>query len=162
MNSIWKETGEKIKDESLIFTGSGGQSFQFFIGGDLRLTTNSNSGPASANFNPANFGGIVDGDEVTVKVYNKVLDGGNPDPTACSSISSPVTVNIEPIPNATISSDKLNNIICDDDAFKITATAGGITGAVYEFSLNDVFTSLVTSTSTETSVEFIQLLYFLK
>ena len=74
---------------------------------DLRLTTNSNSGPASANFNPADFGGIADGDQVTVKVYNKVLDGGNPDPTACSSISSPVTVNIDPIPNATISSDKL-------------------------------------------------------
>ena len=64
------------------------------------------------DFNPANFGGIVDGNEVTVKVYNKVLDGGNPDPTACSSISSPVVVNINPVPNATISSDKLNNIIC--------------------------------------------------
>ena len=97
--------------ESLIFNGSGGQSFQFFVGGDLRLTTNSNLGPTSANFNPANFGGILDGDEVTVKVYNKVLDGGNPDPTACSSISSPVTVNIVPDPNATNSSQKLKNII---------------------------------------------------
>ena len=140
--------------ESLIFTGSGGQSFQFFIGGDLRLTTNSNSGPASANFNPTDFGGIVDGDEVTVKVYNKVLDGVNPDPTACSSISSPVTVSINPVPNASISSDKLNDIICDDESFKLTATAGGIAGASYEFSINGVFSDIVTATSTETSVEF--------
>ena len=138
----------------MIFTGSGGKSFQFFIGGALKLTTNSNSGPASANFNPANFGGVADGDQVTVKVYNKILDGGNPDPTACSSISSPVTVSIDPIPNASISSDKLNNIICDDESFKITATAGGITGASYEFSINGVFTDIVTATSTETSVEF--------
>ena len=140
--------------ESLIFTGSGGKSFQFYVGGDLRLTTNSNSGPASANFNPADFGGVADGDQVTVKVYNKVLDGGNPDSTACSSISSPVTVSIDPIPGTTISSDKLNDIICDDESFKITATAGGITGAVYEFSVNGVFTDIITATSTGTSVEF--------
>ena len=140
--------------ESLIFTGSGGKSFQFYVGGDLRLTTNSNSGPASANFNPADFGGVADGDQVTVKVYNKVLDGGNPDSTACSSISSPVTVSIDPIPGTTISSDKLNDIICDDESFKITATAGGIAGAVYEFSVNGVFTDIITATSTGTSVEF--------
>ena len=29
--------------ESIIFTGSGGKSFQFFIGGDLKLTTNTAS-----------------------------------------------------------------------------------------------------------------------
>ena len=63
-------------------------------------------------------------------------------------------MSIDPIPGATISSDKLNNIICDDESFKITATAGGIAGAVYEFSLNGVFTDIVTATSTETSVEF--------
>ena len=54
-------------------------------------------------------------------------------------------MSIDPIPNASISSDKLNNIICDDESFKITATAGGITGASYEFSINDVFTDIITA-----------------
>ena len=46
-------------------------------------------------------------------------------------------------------------MICDDESFTLTATAGGIAGASYEFSLNGVFTDIVTATSTETSVEFI-------
>ena len=68
--------------------------------------------------------------------------------------STPITVNIQSNPNATINTDKLNNIICDDESFSLTATAGGIGGATYVFIINSVIAETITTTATQTTVSF--------
>ena len=140
-------------DTSLIFQGSGGESFEFLINGSVQYTTNASLGLNTANFDIISENAtITNGDVVSVKVYNKPLVAGNPDPTACSSTSIEVYVGILGEPNATLSSDK--DVICDDESFILTATAGGIAGATYRFSINDALLSTVTATATQTSVNF--------
>ena len=140
---------------TLNFTASGGQSFRFLVRGVPELTTDADPGLSTYNFDPVAEGVLInDGDEVSVIVYNKPLIGGNPDPTACSSTSTPITVNIQSNPNATINTDKLNNIICDDESFTLTATAGGIGGATYVFIINSVIAETITTTATQTTVSF--------
>ena len=142
-------------DETLNFTATGGQSFIFLVRGVPELTTDSDPVLTTYNFDPVAEGiSINDGDEVSVIVYNKPLDGGNPNPTACSSTSSPITVNIESNVNATLSSDKLNNIICDNEIFTLTATAGGIGGATYVFSINSIIAETITTTATQTTASY--------
>ena len=140
-------------DTSLIFQGSGGESFEFLINGDVRYTTNADIGLDTANFDIISESAtITNGDVVSVRVYDKSLVGPNPDPTACSSTSSEVYVGILGTPNATLSSDK--NVICDDESFTLTATAGGIAGATYQFSINDAIIETITAAAAQTSVTF--------
>ena len=50
--------------------------------------------------------------------------------------------------------NKLNNVICDDESFTLTATAGGIGGATYVFSINSLIAETITTTVTQTSVSY--------
>ena len=73
----------------------------------------------------------------------------------CLSLESNiVTVTVEASPTVSISSGFSQNIICDDEPFTLTASAGGITGATYEFIINESDSQTITATSTETSVDF--------
>ncbi|MDA8763762.1 hypothetical protein N9M92_06020, partial [Flavobacteriaceae bacterium] len=142
-------------DENLIFRGEGGQSFEFLVRGVVEYTTDADLGLSTAVFDPDALGvAINDGDRVSVIAYDKALTGGALNPTACSGTSSDVIVIISSTPTATLTTDKLNNIICDDEPFTLNATAGGITGATYQFIINTVTVQTVTTTAAEASASF--------
>ncbi|MBT6128129.1 MAG: hypothetical protein HOH47_05990, partial [Flavobacteriaceae bacterium] len=142
-------------DENLFFKGEGGQSFEFLVRGVVEHTTDADSGLSTAFFNPNALGVTInDGDQVSVIAYDKPLIGGVVDPAACSGTSSDVMVVISSTPTATLTTDKLNNIICDDEPFTLTATAGGLTGATYQFIINTITVQTVTTTVAEASASF--------
>ena len=53
-----------------------------------------------------------------------------------------------------MSTNKPDNVICDDESFTLTATAGGIGGATYVFSVNSLLAQTITTTATQTLVSY--------
>ena len=134
------------QSSTLIFTGSGGRSFDFRINGSSQALVNATGLLTTAVFDASSL--INDNDRVTVIVYDQLNQGG------CSTTSSEVLVNVVAQPNGTLTSSALNNTICIGDSVNFTATAGGITGATYRFKINGINTATVTTTNVQNSATF--------
>ncbi|MGB0861274.1 MAG: LamG-like jellyroll fold domain-containing protein, partial [Saprospiraceae bacterium] len=116
--------------EMVIFTATGGVSYEFFVNGVSQ-------GAASAT-STLMTNTLVDGDEVDVYATN--MNG-------CTDSSSVITMTIYSLPVAGISSSDADDAICIGDAVTFTAT-GGVS---YEFLLNGTTVQAASATDIYTT-----------
>ncbi|MDB2346022.1 hypothetical protein N9V61_04305, partial [Flavobacteriaceae bacterium] len=104
--------------DSVLFTASGGVSYEFF--------KNGTSLGATSTTNTISRSDLLNGDQITVQVID--LNG-------CSSISSPITMSITPKPSASISSGLTADTMCSED-FPIFTAGPLVAGYTYNFYVN--------------------------
>lgn len=102
--------------ESVTFTGSGGDMYQFYIG----ATPQGSLSPT----NTFTTSSLVSGQSVSI--YGSAV--------GCPSSSNAIVTTVNPIPSISLLSSDLNNIYCTNDL--VNYTAGGATN--YEFVVNGV------------------------
>ena len=104
--------------ESVVFTASGGSSYEFFVDGI--------SQGATSTQNIKSISGITDGQLVSVRGVNA---------QNCYANSSVVTITVNPIPSTgSLSSGLVSNTMCSAEFPIFTATGG----ATYEFYVNGI------------------------
>ncbi|WP_378185283.1 gliding motility-associated C-terminal domain-containing protein [Aquimarina sp. W85] len=117
--------------DSVTFTGSGGDQYEFFVDG---VSVQAQS--ATATYTTTT---LSNGEVVTVRVVNTT--------TNCSAVSSGITTTVNALPTAGISSSDSDNIICAGDS--VTFTGSG--GDQYEFFVDGVSVQAQSATATYTT-----------
>lgn len=119
--------------ETVTFTGSGSDQFQFLIDGVTQ--------GAMSNTNTLTTSNLLNGQVVTI----------NGQTNSCPATSNPLTYTVNPIPTIGITSDDINNNFCTSDL--VTFTASGATN--YEFFVDGVSQGPSSATSSITSAGFV-------
>ncbi|MBS2213785.1 gliding motility-associated C-terminal domain-containing protein [Carboxylicivirga mesophila] len=101
--------------EDVLFTATGGDTYEFLVDG------NTVQGPDPSDTYIAS--GLTDGQLVTVRAI---------DATGCEDTHVGITITVNPLPTAVISSSDADNTICEGD--EVTFTGSG--GDLYEFFIN--------------------------
>ncbi len=101
--------------ESVTFTATGGSTYEFFVNGSSQ-----GSASSTATFTSTT---LSDNDVVTVEVTNS---------NGCSVTSSGITMTVNALPTAGLTSDATSNTICAGESVTFTATGG----STYEFFVN--------------------------
>jgi alpha-tubulin suppressor-like RCC1 family protein len=115
--------------QSVVFTGSGASSYQFFINGV--------SQGAASGVNTFTTSALTNGQTVTVTGTQN----------SCSATSSGNTMTVNPLPTVTLSSSDADNSICLNQSVTFTATGGN----TYEFLVNGVVQGAVSASSVYTT-----------
>ena len=114
-------SGEEV---TFIATAVPNGSYEFFInGGQVRARADSNVYTTTS---------LLAGDQVTVRVYDRLTAAA---PAGCSDDSAPFNILITPVPTLTVTSTALGNEICAGDPVTFYANAS-IAGANYVFTIN--------------------------
>lgn len=118
--------------ESVTFTGTGGDSYQFYVNG----TPQGSMSPTSTF--------------TTTSLTNGAVISVNGLLQECPNSSGAITMTVNSIPTITLSSTDVDNIYCDGDT--VTYTAGGATN--YEFFVDGVSQGPSSPTNTINSIGF--------
>jgi alpha-tubulin suppressor-like RCC1 family protein len=118
--------------ETVVFTGSGGDAYQFFVNG-----TPQGSLSATPTFATSN---LLNNQTVTV---NGSLLG-------CPSSSAPITMTVNPVPSLGITSTDVDNVYCDGEVVDYTVTGA----ALYEFFVDGISQGAASATNTINSTGF--------
>ncbi len=118
--------------ESVTFTASGGDNYQFILNGTPQSSMSSNNTFITSN--------LSNGQQLIV---DGLLSG-------CESSSNIITTVVNPSPNIAFTSDDVDNIFCADDLVNFTAT-GAVT---YEFFVDGVSQGVPSAVNTINSTGF--------
>ena len=125
-------SGEEV---TFIATAVPNGSYEFFInGGQVRARADSNVYTTTS---------LIAGDQVTVRVYDRLTAAA---PAGCSDDSAAFNILITPVPTLTVTSTALGNEICEDEPVTFFANAS-IAGATYDFYINSVLEQSSTTQS---------------
>jgi hypothetical protein len=116
--------------ESVTFTATGGPTYEFFVNG-----VSQGAAGATSTFTTSS---LTNGQTVTCKVTN----AGD-----CSAISPGITMTVNDLPTAGLSSNAPGNTICAGASVTFTATGG----TLYEFFINAVSQGAASATSAFTT-----------
>ena len=116
--------------DNIVFTASGGTSYEFFLNGVSMAASSTSNTISSTTLN--------DGEQVTVRVTNA---------QGCSMLSSATTVNISAIPSAGIISGFAADTICEGEYPVFTATPAN-NSFTYDFYIDGVLQNLGVNTNT--------------
>ena len=108
--------GAVCEGDTVTFTASGGDEYQFLLNGNPISGFTINSTYTSTSFD--------NGDEVSVRVRNSS--------TGCEDTSSAIPVLVEALPNPTLTSNKPGNTVCEGESMVFSATDGD----QYQFYIN--------------------------
>ncbi|WGH75580.1 gliding motility-associated C-terminal domain-containing protein [Tenacibaculum tangerinum] len=117
--------------ESVIFTASGGDEYEFYVGGMIAQVQST-----TATYTTT---GLADGQEVTVRVINTT--------TGCEATSAGITTTVNALPTAGLTSSDADNTICLGES--VTFTASG--GDEYEFYVGGMIAQAQSTTATYTT-----------
>ena len=123
------------EEVTFIATAVPNGSYEFFInGGQVRARADSNVYTTTS---------LLAGDQVTVRVYDRLTAAA---PAGCSDDSAAFNILITPVPTLTVTSTALGNEICEDEPVTFFANAS-IAGATYDFYINSVLEQSSTTQS---------------
>lgn len=118
--------------ETVVFTGSGGDMYQFFVNG-----TPQGSMSPTTTFTTDN---LLNGQVITI---NGTLLG-------CPNASNSITMGVNPVPSVALTSSDVDNVYCEGDVVGYTATGASL----YEFFLDGVSQGVQSGTNTINSSGF--------
>lgn len=118
--------------ESVTFTGTGGDMYQFFIDGTPQ--------GSMSNANTFVTNNLLDGQTLTI---NGSLLG-------CHSTSNAITTTVNPVPSVSLNSTDVDNVYCDGQIVDYTASGANN----YEFLVNTVSQGALSPTNTINSSTF--------
>ena len=113
--------GEEV---TFIATAVPNGSYEFFVnGGQVRARADSNVYTTTS---------LIAGDQVTVRVYDRLAAAA---PAGCEADSPAFTIAVTPVPTLTVTSSVFGNEICAGDPVTFFANAS-LAGATYDFYVN--------------------------
>ena len=123
-------TSPVCSGDNVIFTASGGVSYEFFLDGVSMAASSTSNTISSTSFN--------DGEQVTVRVT---------DAQGCSATSTATTITVSSVPSAGITSGYAADTICEGEYPIFTATPADPT-LTYSFYIDNIYQNLGVTTNT--------------